>query len=481
MKRMLLYILGMILLCVLVACSKQSAFSESDSVQNGTVGVSSIPSIENMVAHGIPIVKVYTKDNAEIFSREEYVQCTVNVSNCEEAYVMDAVPGGIRVRGNASAYLGDVEKIRQNSVPYRIKFDGKQSMLGLNDGAECKSWVLIKTLSSLIRDDIAFRMGRAIMDGHGYCTDSTFVHLYVNDKFVGVYLLCEQSQVNEYRVDINEPEKDYGGTDVGYFLEIDNYASSEPNGVYFKLDYEEVTITDITGVTRSIIPAAYSIKSDVYSSVQAEFISRYMSNLWMVLYEACEKDNYLSLNKDGTISESSFVSSYEVADSLLDLESVVNMYILYELVHDYDCGRGSFYMCIDFSPDSQCEKLQFTCPWDFSWTYYEEAIGQYYAATFCSEKVMETYGDRGNPWFILLMKQAWFRDMVCEKWTLMHANDVLQDCLLAEEDYLRTNAGDLNIVESSGTKNAQKILSWIRNRIEWLDSQWLEGQDSALS
>ena len=52
---------------------------------------------------------------------------------------------GIKVRGNSSAYYGDVSQILANKVPYRIKFDKKTNMLGLNNGAECKSWVLLKS------------------------------------------------------------------------------------------------------------------------------------------------------------------------------------------------------------------------------------------------------------------------------------------------------------------------------------------------
>ena len=139
------------------------------------------------------------------------------------------------------------------------------------------------------------------------------------------------------------------------------------------------TVTNIEGVTRSFIPAIHSIKSEVTTDDQTTFISSYLDNLFAVLYEACENENYLTLNQDGLITESTFTSSFEVADSLLDLESVVNMYILYEIAHDYDVGRGSFYMCIDFSPKSQCESLQFTSPRDFNWTYANEAAGQYYA------------------------------------------------------------------------------------------------------
>ena len=146
-----------------------------------------------MAETNLPVIHVITENGAEILSLEEYVRCEVDVFNAEEEHFLLEAEGGIRVRGNASAYYGDVEKIRKNGAPYRIKFDKKKNMLGLNDGAECKSWVLLKTGSELIKQDIALRMGRAILPEDNYCTDSRFVHLYINGESHGIYLLLQAS------------------------------------------------------------------------------------------------------------------------------------------------------------------------------------------------------------------------------------------------------------------------------------------------
>lgn len=421
----------------------------------------------------LPIISIYTKDRSEILSPEEYVDCVVDVINCDEAFAMNESAAGIRVRGNSSAFYGDMEQIRANKAPYRIKFEEKQSMLGLNGGAECKSWVLLKSEWNLIGNDIAFRMGRAIMDGHAFCSDSTFVHLYVNEEFFGVYLLCEQSQVNKNRVNINEPDAGYEGTDIGYYLEIDNYAWSDPANIFFTHRYAGGSMVDIEGVTRSFASAEYTIKNDITNDAQVTFIDRYINNLFTALYDACVNDTYKALDANGNLIPSDYTSSYEVADALLDLESVVNMYILHEIIHSYDCGEGSFYMCIDFSPDSQCTKLQFTSPWDFNWAYGDEPAGQYYAAAFCDEEFMKEFGDRSNPWFVLLMQEDWFLHMVSEKWTSLHEAGTLEACLKAEEDYLTTYEKDMLHTSAGGINGAINLLAWIRARIEWLDEQWL--------
>ena len=426
--------------------------------------------------HEIPIISVYPEDRKTVTSREEYVTCIVDVFNCDEEFEIVEALAGIKVRGNSSAYYGDVSQILANTVPYRIKFDVKTNVLGLNDGAECKSWVLLKTDWDLIRNHISLKLGQEIVNDGAYCSDSTLVYLYLNEKFQGIYVLCEQSQVNENRVNINEPKEGYTGTDIGYFLEIDNYASSELDGKYFVQNYAEGTVTDISGVTRAFEAAEYSIKSDTYSKEQVDFIDQYMNNLFSVIYEACVNQTYYGLSEDGCFTETEITNAKELISQYVDLDSLVNMYILHEICHTYDCGEGSFYMCIDFSEGSTCPKLQFTSPWDFNWGYYDNdpAWGKYYAGAFQSQSFVNQYGDRSNPWFILFMTQDWFVEMVKARWSELRASGVLDTVMDDEVTYLETYKDDLNIKESWAVDCAYILLDSIETRMSWFDSVWLE-------
>ena len=220
----------------------------------------------------IPVLSVNT-GGKEVLSRENYVDCTVDTYQTPLSQTLTGQTGGIRVRGNSASYYGNVSMIRTHQVPYRIKFDSKVNLLGLNDGAKCKSWVLLinngGTVDSL-KNGIALRMGRMIVDQDGYyCSDGQYVNLFLNGKYMGVYLLCEQQQVNKNRVNVAEPED--GNTDVrvGYLVEIDNY-SEEP---CFRMTYEGARVTDITGNTRTFRANDYSVKSDTFSQAQVDFIA----------------------------------------------------------------------------------------------------------------------------------------------------------------------------------------------------------------
>lgn len=428
----------------------------------------------------IPVISVTTAPDDMIASREKYTSCVVDVFNCDEKLEINEASAGIKVRGNSSAYYGDVSQILANKVPYRIKFDKKTNMLGLNNGAECKSWVLLKSDWDLIRNDIAFRFGRTIMGDSNFCSDGQLVHLYVNEEFQGVYELCEQCQINPNRVDISEPEEGYTDTDIGYYLELDNYATSDEDNHYISMDYENATATDINGETRQFVPAEYSIKNDLYSQNQIDFIDKYLNNLFKIVYEACENGKYYKFDENYDLVDSDVTTAEEAVSNVMDIDSVRDMYILYEIVHDYDCGEGSFYMCVDLSKDSKCPKLKFTSPWDFNWAY-NDSTEKYYAGAFTDKNFVAKKGDRSNPWFIILCKQDWFMATVKEKWTEMSREKLLQGCIKTEREYLKEYDADLRKGEELGPDSAEDLFNWIENRIYWLNSQWKIKSDASNS
>ncbi len=423
-------------------------------------------------SESIPVISVKTEGEQPIISRDIYVNCEVTVGNVEAVYDMRNVKAGIRVRGNSSAYYGDEEKVLKYEVPYRIKFEKKCNLLGLNDGAKCKSWVLLRGDEGLIRDDIAFRFGRLFLGERYYCSDARLVHLYVNDAFKGVYLLCEQSQVNEHRIDINEPEPDETGIDVGYLLEIDNYADADEHP-FFRMNYDNVKLTDVHGVTQQITYANYSVKSEVVSKEQEKFISSYMKNLFRLVYEACENQNYLMFDENYQLVPAGYTNTKDTIDAVIDTESVVAMYMVYEIMRDRDQGEGSFYMCVDFSENSKYPKLTFLCPWDFDWTCQGDSKGRYYAAGFDDPDFVNKYGDRSNPWFIMLAKEEWFMEKVRKQWSSLQKDSLIYECIEEERRYLETYEADLNRKNSSATKSANYLLNWIESRVEWLDEEWI--------
>ena len=416
--------------------------------------------------HKIPSIHVVTAPGDRVVSIDEYTSCVVDTFNCEEGQVLDGVSAGMKVRGNSSAFYGDVNQILKNQVPYRIKFDKKTNMLGLHDGQESKSWVLLKADWDLIRNDIAFRFARELINGHTFCSDAKLVYVYLNEEYKGIYLLCEQCQVGKNRVNITQPEEGYTGKDFGYYLELDNYATSDPDNIYITLDYGEYEVTDIEGETRKFVPAEYSVKNDVYTKQQVEFIERYLRGVFEIVYRACEKGEYYTFDESYELVKAEYDNAKDTVEAIMDIESVVDMYLLYEIVHDYDCGEGSFFMCVDFSENSEVKKLTFTSPWDFNWAY-NDSTSRYWAGAFCDKSFAKSKGDRTNPWFVLLIKQDWFKALADEKWSALNAEGKIAQCIEDEKAYLELYKDDLNV--EWGVDSANELFKWITARLRWMD------------
>ncbi len=85
-----------------------------------------------------PCIYITTEEKRSILSKDEYVASVIDVFNCDAEYELSAA-AGVKVRGNSTADQSEDEK------PYRIKFEKKQGMLGLNGGQKLKRWVLLRS------------------------------------------------------------------------------------------------------------------------------------------------------------------------------------------------------------------------------------------------------------------------------------------------------------------------------------------------
>ena len=493
-KKIVSVLLLLAMLLSLVACvtggdnttttseSTTTTTSGNDTDKDNTPGED-----EKLEDLGMPIIKIRTENKVPVVSKENYVDCTVSTLDCAEEYKFSDVEAGIRLRGNSSIPNDPVNE----QAPYRIKFEKKRSMFGLNDGAECKSWVLLKPDMG---NPISFELGKSIFLEEGYyCSDYMFVEVYLNGKYRGVYVLCEQSQINKNRVDVSEAEEGFDSYKTGYLLEIDNYGYQEPDTHKFWADFSDVPLADIEGnrLSKKLISEGnningrwYVLKNDYVSREQLNFIHRYIESVFYMSYQAIEKGRYKEFDKNFNIVNSSATSSKEAIEKYIDIDSVVNMYIIQEISMNSDVGAGSFYMSVDFSEGSKRERLTFECPWDFSWAYRATSrdIGENYeglsACTFCPDSFYYENGshkDRSNPWLILFMKADWFRDMVRERWTELKEAGTFERTLKEiqrwEEDYAEPFEAHYEKWGFNLPYEADRNYRWLKNRLTWLENK----------
>ena len=349
-----------------------------------------------------------------------YEDCEISAINDNGIELFENAPGKVKVRGN---WTTSYEK-----KGLRIKFDKKQGMLGLHDGNEFKNWVLLACFkdASMIRDLTALNMAKAMFPEY-YVSDCCLVELYINDTYWGVYLLAEQQEVNKKRINITEPEKNYTGTDIGYFVELDMYAFTEAAEERFYIDYRG-DVYDIDGRLMSDTINSYTIKNDVYSTAQRDFIQDYMNKLWKICREAAYNKRYYRFTSDYSLEQYTPEGSNDdekcrnCISNVIDIDSLAAAYIIAELTCDPDLSVTSFLMDIDFGEKGE-KKLRFEAPWDFDSTMGNRPACADSLGLFAGKiRDEELVRGKGNPWMLIFIQTDWFKSLVKQKWNEASAN-----------------------------------------------------------
>ena len=367
-------------------------------------------------------------------SRPE-VKGTITVTNCDEQYQMTDVVAGMKVRGNQTA--GWAKK------GFRIKFDKKQNVLGLNGGQKYKKWILLADAKDtcLIRSALGLSLSNTITkdDDKVWAADYTPVTVYLNNQYWGYYYLAEQKEVKEGRINLPEPEEYYDGVDIGYCFELDHYARSEPGenqkGVdgdpSFEVTYRPQMVRGtITGNLAAGGITTYTLLSDIpdksttvytteKNSVQVAWIDKRVEALYEILYYASKNNVAKDINDNNEVV-STTLSVRETIEKNFDLNAWAEGIIINAYSCPPDLGYSSFYMSFDNSPTGD-KKLRFDCPWDFD-------------SNFGNRKNFIVNADElymnstHNMWIQLIYGLNFFvNDYVKPKWNALREAEVFED------------------------------------------------------
>jgi len=280
----------------------------------------------------------------------------------------------------------------------------------------------------------------ANMPSTAWSPDCTSVEVYLNGRYNGVYLLCEEIDANTNKVNVRE-DLTGAGEDVDFLIEL----SGKPKDPVFY------------AAERS-----YQIHSDLSTDrdeakLQMSFITKYVQNAWSAV-------------KSGDENE---ISKY------IDIDSMVDAYLVEEITKNLDCGYDSFYLYRNVGG-----KLTFGPLWDF-----DNSLGNANEGTERYQYLYAAYNERfqNNPWFYTAMNQKWFRERVLERWDeIEDLRSKLSDMVLSEakagyNSYCRNfECWDLfGMVLNRETEQITSLMSyrehyeflaeWIDLRLEWLD------------
>lgn len=521
MKKLNRILLSILIILALCGCKDTASPTEenSTSIESGTempvLSITTVNSNENALDFVTKPVDSFVAEqiaswtpNYQMPPAPYYEDCKITLTDENGTITLSDIESQVKVRGNWTT--------NYDKKPLRLKFMEKQNLLGLNDGAETKNWVLIAEYkdTSMLRNKTALAMAREILGQDAlYVADACFVEVEINGEYWGVYLLTEYQQINENRVAITEAEKGYEGTDIGYFMEFDGYYTNEDALQSFYVDYadnaplvpfdgqggNDKTITCLGKGHNGSKDVGITIKSDIYSQEQHDFIASYVNNVYRIMYAAAYEDKAYVFNSDYTellISET--LSPQEAVECVVNVNSLADMYIVSELTCDADIYWSSFFMDVDFGENGN-KKLTFEAPWDF-----DSAMGNkdrcadgtgFYAANTVWD-VNHEY-QTINPWLAVLMHEEWFQKIISDKWTTAYDSGVFERAykMITEDTEQYSEAFDRNYAKwnniadksafaselstkSAGCKTHAEasayLLEWLKNRVEFLNGYWHE-------
>lgn len=329
-----------------------------------------LPFVESFYSSGDLVYQMYIESDVDInqIDKEEYKDGSVSIYQ-DDKLIHDDLKMRIRGRGNST--WTQFEK-----KPYRIKFDKRQSILGMKSA---KDYVILAESAdkSLLRNYSAHKLSSYL--NVGYAIETRFVEVYYNDEYNGFYLLCEQVEVDKNRLSINTGVLE----ESGYLMELEFHTRLESTDIE---DYNYVVVDE----------KIYLIKDFDYEDYTEEE-TRYKAGL-------IKQDitNLVNSFKDGTYEQ------------YINVESFIDYFILQEIYKGLDVGRMSIYF---YKAD---DGLFYMGPcWD-----YDLTLG------IC-QTLATPYGLRAeeeNTFFNYLMKNDQFRSDYIKRYNEVY-NDIIPEFL----------------------------------------------------
>ena len=354
----------------------------------------------------LPTLYINTVNSVPVTSNTNYIPGTlVAVSSDSKEELLGAGSGVVmEIRGRGHSTWGGAKK------PYRIKFDTKTNFLNLP--AHAKSWVLMASHydKSLIRNAVAMKISSLI--GLEFTPAARFVDVVLNGVYIGNYMVSDQVEVREKRVEVEEQDAaitalpDLSG---GYLLEIDGFADGEP--VWF-----------FTGKSLKVTVKYPKNDDDDNARInpqQLNYIIHFTQKFEDALFASNFKDPELGYR------------------ALVDTTSLVNWYIGCEL-----SGNSDSFWSTYIYKRRNIDQFFFGPMWDYDIAFNNDnRLGD------ATEKLMRDHAHNPKTWIQRLWQDEWFRGAVYRRWMKLVDDEKIIDQLTAYIDETAT------LIDASQRKN----------------------------
>ena len=396
----------------------------------------------------LPIVNINT-GGAGIHSKEDYTDMTFSMENCDDELI--EVTGGIRLRGNST--------MQYDKKPYRIKFDKKQSLFGLD---KAKSWVLLADYldPSALHNYTAFSLANEL-DGLAFTPTPNKVNVYLNGEYVGLYTLCEQVQENEGRLDIEVDKIDPSWTDLkqfNFFVAMDASVAGDATAVLGETYF-------------------YVAKYDRYFELKYPEKNQFASD--------AQFKSFFSQLQDYTLE---MLDAFAAGDadkikSEVNVNSFVDFFIIDTIMGEHDHGKKSFNMYYTNTSDNPEEngKLNFGPIWDYDWSLNTEWTGVPNDQFNVNTEIFYLESDYNpNPYYTTINKTPELYELVKTRYSL-YAKDALGEYIDGLDDLIDSMSESIELNHALwysspdndiSNKNLDFLKEYLVARKAQLDALW---------
>ncbi len=389
----------------------------------------------------IPLIFINTQDSAPIVTKDYYINGKLWIDNCNtagfESLASEGAPLDIEIKGR-----GNVTWLAFYKKPYKIKFSGKVSPLGLD---RSKHFILVpraQDYDGYVRNTTGFELSRLLE--MSYTTSEVPVELVLNGEYQGLYFFGENIRVESGRVEIieqNEYETDPYLITGGWLLENRGYE----NPIHQQFENNDPTKNHY----------AFESKSpEHYSQEQQNYISTFISQADSCIFVDDKTD-----------------TGWE---QYLDISSIAKFYVIQEVLENVEAFTASLFMYKDIGEN---EKFHFGPVWDFDSSYFNSKLVQHTTA----DNFIFNY-DTGFAamWIEELCKFPHFQQEIKKVWKQFKNTKCLEKLvthIFEFKNFFKTaQVKDLQrwptYASSHMPEDTEMYIQRLTEKVAWLDEQW---------
>lgn len=390
--------------------------------------------------------------------------------------------GGVSSEGSAVMSGRGNYSFGYDQKPFNLKFSQADSVFGMSS---CRKWTLLSEMAAYRAENKEQMKNKFIFDiarqmGMEYVPESTFVNLYVNGAYYGLFLMTQRPCVKGGTVNIynlSDETEELNTTEGAIRLRTSEYERTQDGETIARAQVVRNSPDDISG--GYLIEFSYYYEEDPnWFKVQCEgsdIVQPYVVVKDPEVISADEMDYIVDFTQkvmdficaDHTEEEKKHLSDY------IDMDSWADIYLLEEFSAEYDLGWDSFKMYKKRGDD----RLYCGPAWDFDLGFGCLAWGKY--TGLCART--DWSGDDKSSILRELRQYPEFMELVREKYLNVMEPAVREytDQILKKNMEENTSSINMNFVRWNREypdyqEDIDTLCSWIYKRADFLEEYLTE-------